>query len=29
VRELGKVHGLPKEEIDSLIDNPFGGVKQE
>ena len=22
VRELGKVHGLPKEEIDSLIDNP-------
>ena len=22
VRELGKVHGLPKEDIDSLIDNP-------
>ena len=22
VRELGKVHGLPKEEIDSLIDDP-------
>ncbi len=22
VRELGKVHGLPKEEIDELIDNP-------
>ncbi len=22
IRELGKVHGLPKEEIDSLIDNP-------
>ena len=22
VRELGKVHGLPKEEIDSLINNP-------
>ena len=22
VRELGKVHGLPKEEIDSLISNP-------
>ncbi len=22
VRELGKVHGLPKEEIDDLIDNP-------
>jgi DNA-directed DNA polymerase III PolC len=22
VRELGKVHGLPKEEIDSIIDNP-------
>jgi DNA polymerase-3 subunit alpha len=22
VRELGKVHGLPKEEIDYLIDNP-------
>ncbi|MCX6303274.1 MAG: DNA polymerase III subunit alpha [Bacteroidia bacterium] len=22
VRELGKVHGLPKEEIDAIIDNP-------
>ncbi len=22
VRELGKIHGLPKEEIDKLIDNP-------
>jgi DNA polymerase-3 subunit alpha len=22
VRELGKIHGLPKEEIDSLIENP-------
>jgi DNA polymerase-3 subunit alpha len=22
VRELGKVHGLPKDEIDALIDNP-------
>jgi error-prone DNA polymerase len=22
VRELGKVHGLPKEDIDNLIDNP-------
>jgi DNA polymerase-3 subunit alpha len=22
VRELGKVHGLPREEIDNLIDNP-------
>jgi len=22
IRELGKIHGLPKEEIDSLIDNP-------
>ena len=22
VRELGKIHGLPKEEIDSLINNP-------
>ena len=22
VRELGKVHGLPKEDIDTLIDNP-------
>ena len=25
VRELGKIHGLPKEEIDELIDNPFSG----
>ncbi|MBN2861808.1 MAG: DNA polymerase III subunit alpha, partial [Bacteroidales bacterium] len=22
VRELGKIHGLPKEEIDAIIDNP-------
>ncbi len=22
IRELGKVHGLPKEEIDAIIDNP-------
>ena len=22
IRELGKIHGLPKEEIDQLIDNP-------
>ena len=26
VRELGKVHGLPKEEIDALIDNPSSGT---
>lgn len=25
VRELGKIHGLPKEEIDNLIDNPSSG----
>jgi DNA polymerase-3 subunit alpha len=25
VRELGKVHGLPKEEIDQIIDNPSSG----
>ena len=25
VRELGKVYGLPKEEIDELIDNPSAG----
>lgn len=25
VRELGKIHGLPKEEIDELINNPFSG----
>ncbi|HOW40687.1 MAG TPA: DNA polymerase III subunit alpha [Bacteroidales bacterium] len=25
VRELGKVHGLPKEEIDHIIDNPSSG----
>lgn len=24
VRELGKIHGLPKEEIDAIIDNPSG-----
>jgi error-prone DNA polymerase len=28
VRELGKVHGLPKEEIDSLIDNPSAGTNR-
>ncbi|HLN54812.1 MAG TPA: DNA polymerase III subunit alpha [Bacteroidales bacterium] len=28
VRELGKVHGLPKEEIDSLIDNPSAEVNR-
>ncbi len=28
VRELGKVHGLPKEEIDSLIDNPSADVNR-
>ncbi len=27
VRELGKIHGLPKEEIDSLIDNPSSEIK--
>ncbi len=25
-RELGKVYGLPKEEIDSFIDNPVGNI---
>jgi DNA-directed DNA polymerase III PolC len=25
VRELGKVHGLPKEEIDAIIENPSSG----
>jgi len=28
IRELGKVYGLPKEEIDSLIDNPGDSVNQ-
>jgi len=28
VRELGKVHGLPKEEIDSLIENPSAETNQ-
>ena len=28
VRELGKVHGLPKEEIDSLIDNPSSATNR-
>ncbi len=28
VRELGKVHGLPKEEIDSLIENPSAEVNR-
>jgi DNA-directed DNA polymerase III PolC len=28
VRELGKVHGLPKEEIDSLIDNPSSSLNR-
>jgi DNA-directed DNA polymerase III PolC len=26
VRELGKVHGLPKEEIDAIIENPSSGM---
>jgi DNA-directed DNA polymerase III PolC len=26
IRELGKVHGLPKEEIDTLIENPSSGI---
>jgi len=26
IRELGKVHGLPKEEIDSVIENPSSGT---
>jgi len=28
VRELGKVHGLPKEEIDELIDNPSSNANR-
>lgn len=28
VRELGKVHGLPKEEIDALIDNPASEINR-
>ncbi|MCX6334247.1 MAG: DNA polymerase III subunit alpha [Bacteroidia bacterium] len=28
VRELGKVHGLPKEEIDALIDNPSSATNR-
>lgn len=28
VRELGKVHGLPKEEIDALIDNPSSSTNR-
>jgi DNA-directed DNA polymerase III PolC len=28
VRELGKVHGLPKEEIDYLIDNPSSEINR-
>jgi len=28
VRELGKIHGLPKEEIDSLIDNPSAEINR-
>jgi DNA-directed DNA polymerase III PolC len=28
VRELGKVHGLPKEEIDSLIENPSADMNR-
>jgi len=28
VRELGKVHGLPKEEIDNLIDNPSSATNR-
>ncbi len=28
VRELGKIHGLPKEEIDSLIDNPSAATNR-
>jgi DNA-directed DNA polymerase III PolC len=28
VRELGKVHGLPKEEIDALIDNPSAATNR-
>jgi len=28
VRELGKVHGLPKEEIDAIIENPSSGTNR-
>lgn len=28
VRELGKVHGLPKEEIDSIIENPSAATNR-
>ena len=28
VRELGKVHGLPKEEIDAIIDNPSSATNR-
>ncbi|OFY63960.1 MAG: DNA polymerase III subunit alpha [Bacteroidetes bacterium RBG_13_43_22] len=28
VRELGKVHGLPREEIDAIIDNPSSGTNR-
>lgn len=28
VRELGKVYGLPKEEIDALADNPSAGMNR-
>lgn len=28
VRELGKVHGLPKEEIDSVIENPSSAINR-
>ncbi|NMC40403.1 MAG: PHP domain-containing protein, partial [Bacteroidales bacterium] len=28
VRELGKVHGLPKDEIDALIENPSAAVNR-
>ncbi len=27
-RELGKVHGLPKSEIDDLVEDPYGGSKR-
>jgi DNA-directed DNA polymerase III PolC len=28
IRELGKVYGLPKEEVDSFLDNPGNGINQ-
>ncbi len=28
VRELGKVHGLPKEEIDSIVENPAAEINR-